>query len=107
MLKERLEMVNLSKVEKFYIEEHRKNTPESIAKQMRNAITQEVVLSYLNSLPSEEPDVFKTPDLMVVDNERGISIMTEAASERSDAVRDGQPSIDITERNATRIHRIK
>ena len=100
-------MVNLSQVEKYYIESHRDLKPHRISKRMRKAITEEVVDEYLRALPpkEEEPETV-SGDLMNRDESKGVAIMTEAASEHADTFRDKDEG-SSPEDKTDRIHRIK
>jgi|TARA_R110000751_G_scaffold289780_1_gene396065 hypothetical protein len=99
-------MVNLSKVEKYYIESHRDLKPHKISKSMRNAVTEEVVDKYLKILPPKEKSVTTSGDLMDRDEDKGVAIMTGAASEHADAFRDKEAEKALAD-NADRIHKIK
>ena len=99
-------MVNLSIVEKFYIESHRDLKPHRISKRMRKAITEQVVDEYLKTLPPPEKEAPKVSgDLMNRDGKKGVAVMTPAASEMSDTFRD--EASESTPDNNDRIHRIK
>ena len=101
-------MVNLTEVEKYYIEAHRHLKPHKISKLMRKPVTELVVNEYLRSLPPEETKEPTAGDLMGRKKEKGSVVMTEQASEKSDEFRDKDPPVErMEEINENRIHRIK
>ena len=106
MLKESLEMVNLNDVEKFYIEGNRHLKPHKISRNMRKAVTEKVVNDYLHSLPPlEEDKPLTSGDFMERDTKKGVAIMTETASQRSDEVRESREATEHD--NSDKIHKIK
>ena len=100
-------MKNILKLKKYYIESHRDLKPHQISKNMRKAITEEVVDQCLKALPpkEEEPETV-SGDLMNRDESKGVAIMTGVASEHSDAFRDKEAE-NTLEDKTDRIHRIK
>ena len=109
MQKGKLEMVNLTEIEKFYIEAHRDLKPHKISKRMRKPVTELVVNEYLRSLPPEESKEPNAGDLMGRKVDKGAVVMTEQSSEKSDHFRDktSNNSGSMEKINEDKIHRIK
>ena len=84
MQKERLQVANLTTVEKFYIEANEEMSSEEIAKIMRKTITIEDIQKYRDSLPDKEPEKETARKAMAIDTEKGVAVMTQNAAEISD-----------------------
>jgi len=105
----------LSRAEKEYIDKNYKNmSPEELCDDMPNigpATVSEYIntISLLNKEENIQEDVFNEGSLMGRDPARGVVVMTQAASELSDARRITQKEIDeaIMNLNKDRIHIIK
>lgn len=105
-------MVNLTEVEKFYIEAHRNLKPHKISRNMRKSVTELVVDEYLLALPPEEQQKTTVSDLMSRKADKGAVVMTEQASEKSDDSRDRTNDKEATSQrmeriNDRRIHRMR
>ena len=74
-------MVNLTEVEKFYIEAHRNLKPHKISRNMRKSVTELVVDEYLLALPPEEQQKTTVSDLMSRKADKGAKSLTILGTE--------------------------
>lgn len=103
MQKERLEVANLTIIEKFYIEANEGASSEKIAKIMRKAVTAEDIQEYRDALPEKE---HTAGDAMAINTKKGVAIMTQTAAEISDEAKKSDPEIQ-KKLNSNKIFRIK
>ena len=106
MQKERLQVANLTTIEKFYVEANDEMSSSEIAKVMRKAVTTEDIQKYRDSLPDKEPDEATAGKAMAIDTEKGVAIMTQTAAELSDEAVKSDPELQ-KELNRNKIFRIK
>lgn len=106
MQKERLEVANLTTIEKFYIEANEDVSSEKIAKVMRKAVTVEDVQEYRDALPEKEEKKNTAGDAMAINTKKGVAIMTQTAAEISDEAQKSDPEIQ-KKLNSNKIFRIK
>ena len=77
----------LSKVEKFYIEKNIDSDVETISKDLGRSSS--IVTKYIeNHCSKSDPRIINVGNLMAKKEDRGVTIMTEAASSASDANKD-------------------
>ena len=77
----------LSKIEKFYIENNIGSDVGTTAKDLGRSTS--VVLKYIEeNCPKTDPRIIDVGNLMAKKEDRGVTIMTEAASSASDANKD-------------------
>jgi len=96
-------MVNLTTIEKFYIEANTEDSAEEIAKVMRKAITTNDVQQYRDALPKESETA---GNAMARDPDKGVAVMTQNAAELSDEAIKSDPEIQ-KKLNSNKIFRIK
>ena len=109
----------LGDIEKFYIREHKHLTSQEIASKL-DGIGPKTVESYLDTLDegeqgqeniatakSEDSDVHKAGNLLSRNEEYGVVVMTQEASELADAHRSAVNTEEGRSNTSDRIHRIR
>ena len=106
MQKERLQVANLTVIEKFYIEANTEMSSDEIANIMRSAVTVEDVQKHRDSIPATDPTKNTAGDAMAIDSEKGVAIMTQTAAELADESVKSDPELQEN-LNSNKIFRIK
>jgi len=94
--------IELSKAEKFYIEQHCRTLDlETICKDINNHSVK--VKAFLHECIEKSEKEDTIDKLMVVDSKNGYAVMTKGASEKGEKTRKREPSKSLTQH----IHKIR